>query len=113
MTEASKISSQATTVKKTARSWPRSTPMRAIRLNCLDCSGLSAKSVLWCPCDGVHSTRCQFWPYRFGCRPETIAEKYGPDLVTPDTMPGPDMCEDDLPNGLEAAAAYLAGSGGC
>ncbi len=32
-------------------------PMKAIRANCLDCSG-SAKAVAYCTCDGVHGTRC-------------------------------------------------------
>jgi hypothetical protein len=82
--------------------------MKAIRLNCLDCSGDSPKSVLWCGSDGLHSPRCHFWPYRFGSRPETIAERYGPTLVTPDAMPSANVCEDDLPNGMEAAAAFLA-----
>ncbi len=108
MIETSNMPSKAAPAEKVARSCPRSTPMRSIRLNCLDCSGSSSKTVLWCPCDGIHSTRCHFWPYRFGCRPETIAERYGLALVTPDCMPGSDVCEDDLPNGMEAAAAYLA-----
>ncbi|MFZ1936076.1 MAG: hypothetical protein WCB27_16380 [Thermoguttaceae bacterium] len=31
-----------------------------------------------------------------------------PELVTAATFIGPDVNEDDLPNGIEAAAAYLA-----
>ena len=49
------------------------------------------------------------WPYRFGTRPETIREKYGPALVTPSMMPSAEVNEDDLPSGLAAAAACLAG----
>jgi hypothetical protein len=109
MTQTSNVSIHPTIGKETAASYPRITPIAAIRANCLECGGGgSFKSVLWCTCDGVHSSRCHFWPYRFGCRPETIAERYDPARVTPDCMPGSDVCEDDLPNGMEAAAAYLA-----
>ncbi|MFZ1935614.1 MAG: hypothetical protein WCB27_07235 [Thermoguttaceae bacterium] len=31
-----------------------------------------------------------------------------PELVTPALFIGPDVNEDDLPNGIEAAAAFLA-----
>ena len=61
-------------------------PLKAMRLNCLDCSGGSRKYVAWCPCDGLHSTRCQLWPYRFGLRPETTAERYGEEFVTAELM---------------------------
>ncbi len=78
---------------------PRQTPLEAVRKHCLDCSGFSFKSVLWCPC-----TDCNLWIFRFGKRPESMP----PELVTPATFIGPDVNEDDLPNGIEAAAAYLA-----
>lgn len=71
-------------------------PLQAIRKTCLDCSAGSAKCVKWCPCDGIHSTRCDLWPWRFGIRPETAAEKYGPDLLDPARMPGADVALEDL-----------------
>ena len=37
------------------------TPMRAIRYNCLDCSGFDKKEVREC-----QITHCPLWPYRFG-----------------------------------------------
>jgi len=70
------------------------TPLKAIRKNCLDCSGGSAKSVAYCPCDGVHSTRCHLWPYRFGFRPENVDP---PKFVKPGTLPCPNVNLDDLP----------------
>jgi hypothetical protein len=45
-------------------------------------------------------------------RPETVAERYGPELLTPQAMPDANLCEDKLPNGMEAAAAYLRSEGG-
>ncbi len=83
-------------------------PLKAIRLQCLDCSGSSPKSVLWCPADGVHSRRCHLWPYRFGIMPKTFAERHGLALVTPEMMPNADVNEDLLPNGVAAATAYLS-----
>jgi len=82
-------------------------PIRAIRRNCLDCSE-TPKVVLWCPCDGVHSSRCELWPYRFGVRPATILERYGRGLVTPELMPPANVELDQLPGTMAAAAAYLA-----
>ena len=89
----------ATSAKKTG-AIPRQTPLEAVRKHCLDCSGFSAKSVLWCTC-----TDCNLWIFRFGRRPESMA----PELVTPALFVDPSVIEDDLPNGLEAAAAFLAG----
>jgi len=48
---------------------------------------------------------CNLWIFRFGRRPESLAK----ELVTPALFIDPDVNEDDLPNGIEAAAAYLAG----
>ncbi len=45
----------------------RVTPMKAIRLKCLDCSGNSYKEVELCP---IHN--CALYPFRFGKRPETV-----------------------------------------
>ena len=70
------------------------TPLKAARKNCLECSGGSAKYVAYCPCDGVHSTRCHHWPYRFGFRPENVDP---PAFVVPGAGPGPEVNLDDLP----------------
>ena len=71
-------------------------PMKAIRADCLDCSG-TAKAVAYCTCDGTNSTRCHLWPHRFGYRPETAREKYGSVMLTPELMPGPDVELETLP----------------
>ncbi len=80
------------------------TPVKAIRENCLDCSGGSPKHVTYCPRNGVHSTRCSLWPYRFGKRPATIRQRYGDPLLDPNKMPPANVELDDLPQSLEAAA---------
>lgn len=59
------------------------TPIRAIRENCLECSGGSSSDVMHCPCDGVKSTRCALWPYRLGKRPSTLRASGRELLVTP------------------------------
>ena len=74
----------------------KETPLKVIRQKCLDCS-LSFKMVAYCPANGVHSSRCSLWLYRFGMRPETAAEKYGRHVVTPRLMPDSSVCLDDLP----------------
>ena len=71
-------------------------PLKAIRANCLDCSG-TAKAVTWCSCDGLHSGWCDLWPYRFGRRPATIRQRVNPALVTPEMMPPANANLDDLP----------------
>jgi hypothetical protein len=72
-------------------------PMKAIRANCLDCSG-TAKAVAYCPCDGLNSTRCANWSYRFGKRPETVQVELGKAMVTPELMPGSDVDLESLPS---------------
>ncbi len=60
-------------------------PMKAIRRNCLDCSGGSPKDVRDC-----EATDCHLWAYRFGKRPKTAARKYGDEAVeVGDEVPGP------------------------
>jgi hypothetical protein len=81
---------------------------KAIRRNCLECSGGNAKYVTWCPNDGLHSTRCEFWLFRFGIRPETAAQRYGAELVTPELMPIADVDLDSLPSSPNRAAERLA-----
>ncbi len=83
--------------------WPRRVgqpkplrPMKAIRANCLDCSE-GPKSVAYCSCDGFHSTRCEFWSYRFGCRPETARLEFGQAMLAPELMPGPEVELESLP----------------
>lgn len=86
-------------------------PLKAIRRNCLDCSGGSSKYVMWCPCDGVHSTWCHLWPFRFGLRLGTAQQRYGAGLVMPEMMPGANVTLDDLPGSLQATE-YLDGQVG-
>jgi len=73
------------------------TPVRAIRQHCVECSGGSSKAVAYCSCDGVHSTWCPLWPYRFGRRPETAAKRYGERFLNPKLMPGAGVNLEDLP----------------
>ena len=40
-----------------------------------------------------------------------MARRYGPALVTPSMLPPANTPEDELPNGLPAAAEYLGGRG--
>jgi len=47
-----------------------STPMKAIRLKCLDCCCGSSREVKFCPLDN-----CPLFPYRFGHRPAPDAKK--------------------------------------
>jgi len=72
------------------------TPIKAIRQYCIDCSE-TAKMVAWCPCNGVNSTWCPLWPFRFGLRPETAARKYGRHVITPEMMPDADVNLENLP----------------
>ncbi|MHC4405914.1 MAG: hypothetical protein ACYTG0_40245 [Planctomycetota bacterium] len=72
------------------------TPVKAIREYCLDCSATS-KGVMWCSCDGKHSTWCPLWPYRFGMRPETARQKYGDQLLDPEQMPDANKPLEELP----------------
>lgn len=43
-----------------------STPIRAIRAQCIDCCCGSKHEVEFCP-----AVECALWPYRFGVRPAT------------------------------------------
>ena len=70
-------------------------PIRAIRKKCLDCCCGSAAAVRFCTCDGVNSTRCHLWPYRFGVRPETAARKCGKRFLDPAGMPSADVSQED------------------
>lgn len=86
--------------------------VKLIRQQCTDCSGESARYILWCPCDGRNSTRCHLWPFRFGQRPETIRAKYGDRLVTPEKMPPADVEIERLPGTMaEAATAEISVDG--
>ena len=63
------------------------TPIRAIRAKCLDCCSGSHKAVKFCACDGVNSTECPLWPFRFGVRPATARKRFGAKLLSPKAMP--------------------------
>ena len=78
--------------------------MRHVRRNCLACCCDDRRAVIWCPCDGLHTTRCEFWPYRFGVQPATFQARWGDRLLTPETMPPATADQDDLPASIEAAA---------
>ena len=49
-------------------------PLKAIRKNCLDCSGNSSKEVELCVIP-----ECPLYPFRFGISPDTAAKK-GKDI---------------------------------
>ncbi len=72
-------------------------PLLAIRKKCLDCSGESPKHVKYCPCDGVHSTRCPLWPFRFGKLPRTASRRLGAELLDPEAMPNAGVPLESLP----------------
>ena len=72
------------------------TPIQAIRKHCLDCCCGRSQVVKFCTCDGLNSTRCHLWPYRFGMRPATAAKKYGEWLLDPNRMPSADVVQGGL-----------------
>lgn len=78
--------------------------VKTARRNCLDCSGGSSKAVTWCPCDGLHSTLCEFWSFRLGAKPATIRTRYGDRLLTPAKMPSSVVELEKLPAGIEEAS---------
>jgi len=63
------------------------TPLRAIRAKCLDCCCGSVKAVRFCTLDGLNSTACALWPYRFGRRPATIRKGPLARLLDPASIP--------------------------
>ncbi len=78
--------------------------VKHVRRFCLECSGDCRRYVTWCPCDGLHSTRCELWPFRHGMQPSTFRAKYGGRLLTPEMMPPANLDLDQLPADVEAAA---------
>lgn len=70
------------------------TPLSAIRRECVDdCSGGSAKCVAYCP-----SHDCPLWAYRFGKRPETVRERVGAAMLSPELIPAPNTPLEQLPS---------------
>jgi len=67
------------------------TPVRAIRAKCLDCCCGSSKSVKFCTADGINSSKCSLWPYRFGMRPATAARKLGRKFLKAGELPPSDV----------------------
>ena len=63
------------------------TPLAAIRAKCMDCCCGSFKAVRFCTLDGVNSTRCALWPFRFGRRPATIRRGPLARFLDPAAMP--------------------------
>ena len=86
--------------------------VKTVRKACLECSGGSPKYVVWCPCDGLHSTRCEFWPFRLGMKPATVQSRYGDRLVSPQKMPPADVELELLPDGFEKASTSAIDVGG-
>lgn len=84
-----------------------SVSVKTVRRNCLECSGGSARYVLWCPCNGYTSTDCVFWPSRFGIRPETFVNRHGPYLLTPEIMPDSSVDLEELPATVAGASEWL------
>ncbi len=82
--------------KKSTGGHITATPLQAIRRKCIDCSGGCKKYIRYCPCDGIHSSRCEHWPYRFGLRPETASKRHGEQFVTPEMMPESDVNLEDI-----------------
>ena len=80
------------------------TRIQAIRQKCLDCSS-GPKAVKFCTCTG-----CSLWPFRFGMRRKTAAKKFGPELLTPELMPDPNISLEDLPDTAPTVAKSRAGS---
>ena len=64
-----------------------SSPLAAIRAKCLDCCCGSFKTVRYCPCDGLNSTACDLWLFRFGKRPATIRRGPLARFLDPAAMP--------------------------
>ena len=81
--------------------------LKRVRRNCLECSGHSPKYVMYCPCDGKHSTSCEFWLFRFGIQPKTFRARWGGRLLDPEQMPPADINLDDLPADTTTAATGL------
>ena len=68
--------------------------MSSIRRKCVDdCSAGSAKCVAYCP---VHD--CPLWVYRFGKRPDTVRDRIGGAMLTPELMPDPNTPLEQLPS---------------
>jgi hypothetical protein len=52
--------------------FPKQSPLKQIRKQCLECCGGSVKSVRFC-----HSTDCPLWHLRFGKFPKTVIREQG------------------------------------
>ena len=77
---------------------PKSTrvsPLKAIRQMCLDCCNLQPSVVKFCTLDGIHSTRCSLWPFRFGRRPESVARSKNARFIDPEQMPDANVAQED------------------
>ncbi len=80
-------------------------PLKAMREHCLECSCGSSKAVLWCPI-----VDCTLWPYRFGARPQSVRQKHGGELLSPERFRAVERVDlDSLPGGADTAAEFLAG----
>ena len=62
-------------------------PLRAVRAKCLDCCNQHTPTIKYCTMDGIHSTACPLWPFRFGMGPATATKRFGVEFLTPKLMP--------------------------
>ena len=58
---------------------PHPTPLKAIRMKCLDCCGHVASEVRKCPFDGKQNAQCPLYIFRLGYRIKAINKKYKND----------------------------------
>ncbi len=65
----------------------KTNPLKAVREKCLDCYCGSTRGVRFCPCDGIHSTRCPLWPFRFGKRVSTVMRGDDAPFLDPENIP--------------------------
>jgi hypothetical protein len=72
----------------------RMSPLQAIRAKCLDCCE-TREVVKYCTLDGLNSTRCPLWPFRFGRRPESVAKGPNARFVDPKQMPPADVPQEE------------------
>lgn len=69
-------------------------PLKAIRAKCLDCSTTS-NVIKFCTCDGLNSTACPLWPFRFGKRPSTARKGKFARFLDPKQMPPANVSQED------------------
>ena len=61
---------------------PKKAIWQAIRRKCLDWCNNQIKEVKYCAMDGLLSTKCPLWRYRFGIAPSKAIKDYGVEVLT-------------------------------